>query len=79
MPVSFAPDEFYHHSPRSTITQAQADLLKAKGIEEGISDGVDEHWIEDWLCAEFGIYVDDVEELSVAEFETVLEEMGWGD
>jgi hypothetical protein len=79
MPVSFAPDSFQHRSPRSTITQAQANLLKARGIEEGISDGHDEHWIEEWLLDEFGIDVENVEDLTVEEFELVLEEMGWDD
>lgn len=78
MAVSFSPDSF-HPAPsgKSTITQAQANLLKAKGIEEGISEGYDEHWIEAWLFDEFGYNVDDVEDLTVAQFEEVLEEMGW--
>ena len=77
MPVSFAPDSFRHRNPTSTITGSQAALLKAKGIEEGISEGHDEHWIEAWLWSEFGIDVDDVEDLTVSQFELVLEEMGW--
>lgn len=51
--------------------------MKAKGIEAGISSGLDEHWIEGWLFDEFGINVDDVEDLTVGQFKTVIREMGW--
>ena len=76
MGASLDPSTF--HDPRQdTITAAQAAMLKAKGIEAGISSGLDEHWIENWLFCEWGINVDNLEELTVAEFKLVLEEMGW--
>lgn len=76
MGVSLSPRTF-HDPDKDTISGAQAALLKAKGIEAGISSGLDEHWIESWLFNEFGINVDDVEDLTVAQFRFVLEEMGW--
>lgn len=76
MAVSLNPSTF-HHPGDDTITAAQAALLKAKGIEEGISSGLDEHWIESWLYAEFNINVDDVEDLTVDQFKGVLEAMEW--
>lgn len=76
MAVSFSPDTF-HDPDDDSITEAQAAYLKAKGIKEGISDGIDEHWIEAWLWSEHGIDVDDVEDLTRGEFQEVLEVMGW--
>lgn len=76
MGVSLRPRNF-HDPGNDPITSAQAALLKAKGIEAGISDGYDEHWIEDWLWSDYGIAVDDVEDLTRAQFQRVLEEMGW--
>jgi hypothetical protein len=52
-------------------------MLKAKGIEAGISTGFDEHWIENWLYDEHHITVGDVEDLTRGEFRRVLEDMGW--
>ena len=63
MAVSLNPSTF-HHPGDDTITGAQAAMLKAKGIEAGISSGLDEHWIETWLWTEHGINVDDVEDLT---------------
>ncbi len=76
MGVSLRPDTF-RNPGNDTISGAQAAMLKARGIEAGISSGLDEHWIEDWLWSEFQISVDDVEDLTVAQFQSVLEEMGW--
>lgn len=76
MAVSLNPATF-HHPGDETITGAQAAMLKAKGIEAGISSGLDEHWIENWLYTEFGINVDDVEDLTVDQFREILEEMDW--
>jgi len=76
MGASLNPDAF-HDSDEDPISPAQAALLKAKGIAAGISDGIDQHWIEAWLWEEFGINVDDVEDLTRGQFNTVLEEMGW--
>ena len=78
MAVSLCPDTF-HHPDDDTISGAQAALLKAKGIEEGISSGLDEHWIENWLYNEWGINVDDGEDLTVGQFRMVMEGMEWGD
>jgi hypothetical protein len=76
MGASLDPSTF--NDPRQdTITAAQAAMLKAKGIVAGISSGLDEHWIEDWLFAEWGINVDNLEELTVGQFRAVLEGMGW--
>ncbi len=76
MAVSLNPDAF-HNPDEDPITPAQAAFLKAKGIEAGISSGLDEHWIETWLWDEFRINVDDVEDLTRGQFREVLEEMGW--
>jgi hypothetical protein len=77
---SLNPDTFRHPIPTSgddTISAAQASYLKAKGIEEGISTGLDEHWIENWLYEEHNILVGDVEDLTRDQFQRVLEDMGW--
>lgn len=76
MGVSLRPATF-RNPEDDTITGAQAAMLKAKGIGEGISSGLDEHWIEAWLWSEFQINVDDVEELTVGQFKFVLEVMEW--
>lgn len=77
---SLNPDHFHHPTPAADsdlISAAQAALLKAKGIEAGISTGFDEHWIENWLYDEHHITVGDVEDLTRGEFRRVLEDMGW--
>jgi hypothetical protein len=75
---SLNPDTFRRPAAGSDLISAsQAAYLKAKGIEEGISTGLDEHWIENWLYDEHHIVVGDVEDLTRAEFRWVLEEMGW--
>ena len=76
MAVSLCPDTFHTHD-KDTISGAQAAFLKARGIAEGISSGRDEHWIEDWLFNEWGINVDDVEDLTVGQFKEVVEGMEW--
>jgi hypothetical protein len=78
---SLNPDTFHHPAPppegSDLISAAQAAYLKAKGIEEGISTGFDEHWIENWLYEEHAISVGDVEDLTRGEFRRVMEDMGW--
>lgn len=78
---SLNPDTFHHPAPvaagSDTISAAQAAYLKAKGIGAGISTGLDEHWIENWLYEEHNILVGDVEDLTRDQFQGVLEDMGW--
>jgi hypothetical protein len=77
MPASLCSDSFSHEPESHTVTAAQAAFLKIKVLEEGVSSGLDEHWIESWLFEEFQINVNNVEELTTDQFRLVVEEMGW--
>lgn len=61
------------------ISPAQRAYLIAKCIEEGISDGIDLHLVEAWIFASFGYDVEDVGDLTRAQYEEILEEQGWGE
>jgi hypothetical protein len=78
MGVSFSPQAFQHRD-RERVTPEQASLLVRRCIEEGISEGPNEHLVEQWLYERYGFEVDDVGELTVAQFRRVMQDMDWGE
>jgi hypothetical protein len=77
---SLNPSSFSSPPSRSSgtpISRDQRAFLIAKCCEEGISNGIDLHLIEEWLYASFGFDVDDVGDLTREQYNEVLEEQGW--